>query len=69
VAGHDRGGAGQEAALGQLFVCEQRGRDDQRLGHRGVGDLLGGRRGAQLGEIETADLRPGGQTVRRTGQL
>ena len=59
----------EQAALGQLLVGQQRRGHDQRLGHRGVGDLLGGRGGAERGQVQAAGLRPGGDTVGRAGQL
>ena len=42
---------GQHAALGQFLESQQGGGHDERLGHRGVGDLLGVERD-QLGDDE-----------------
>ena len=47
VAGRDEVTSGQQAALGQLLLGKQRRGHDQRLGHGGVGDLLGRRGGAE----------------------
>ena len=69
VPGCDEVASGQQAALGQLFPRQQRRGHDQRLCHRGIGDLLGRRGGAEAGQVETAGLRPGGDTVSRPGQL
>ncbi len=63
VAGDDQFRRGQQAAAGQFLMREQRGRDHQGLGDRGVGDLLGGRGGAESGQVEAADLGPAGELV------
>ena len=48
---------------------QQGGRDDQRLGDRGVGDLFSGRGGAQPGQIQPADLRPPVDAIAGTGEI
>ena len=69
MAGDDGVLAGEQAAPGQLLVGQQRRGHHERLGHRGVGDLLGGRGGAQAGQVQAADLRPGSETLGGAGQL
>ncbi len=67
--GDDLLGTGQHSARGQLLVGEQRGGHDEWLGHRGVGDLLGGGGGAQPRQIQTTDLRPRRDACSGAGQL
>ena len=62
-------GTGEEAAPGQLLVGEQCGGDNQGLGDGGVGDLFGGGGGAQAGEVQATDRRPGGEALGGTGQF
>ena len=45
-------GSGQQAALSQFLVSQQRRGHHQRLGDGGIGDLLGGRGGAEAGQIQ-----------------
>lgn len=51
VAGHDDVLAGEHASARQFLVGQQSRGDDQWLGDRGVGDLLGRGGGAQPGKI------------------
>jgi hypothetical protein len=59
----------QQASLGQLLVRKQRRRDDQWLCDCGVGNLLGGGRRPQAGEIEANGLGPRGDNRVSSGQL
>ena len=48
---------------------QQGSRDDQRLGDRGVGDLVSGRGRAQPGQIQPADLRPAADAIGGAGEI
>ena len=69
MSGDDDVGSSRKTSLGERGMGQQGGRDDQRLGDRGVGDLFSGRGGAQPGQIQPTDLRPAADAIGSAGEI
>jgi len=70
VPGRDGGLVARVAQTAeQGFRGRECGGDQQRLGYRGVGDLLGARRRAAGDQVTSGEVGPGGQAVGDAGQV